>query len=50
MGKIGTLETSASNHFALRNNPEDGRICLNRSGSLRSGQSVNVREVIAFVV
>ena len=30
-------ETSVLNQPTLRNNPEDGRIQFNRSGSLRSG-------------
>jgi hypothetical protein len=33
---IGSSETSVSNHFAPHNNPEDGRIQLNRGGSQRS--------------
>jgi hypothetical protein len=38
MGLIGCPETSALNQPALRNNPEDRRIQLNRSGRLRSRQ------------
>ena len=36
MGPIGCPETSMRNQPTLRNNPEDGRILVNRSGSLRS--------------
>ena len=36
MGLLGGLETSISNHLTPRNNLEDGRIQLNRGGSLRS--------------
>ena len=35
MASIGCLETSAVNQPTLRNNPEDGRIQVNSSGSLR---------------
>jgi hypothetical protein len=36
MGPLGNPETSVSNHLTPRNNPKDGRINLNRDGSLRS--------------
>jgi hypothetical protein len=36
MGLVGGLETLISNHLTPRNNLEDGRIQLNRGGSLRS--------------
>jgi hypothetical protein len=36
MGPKGNPETSVSDHLALHNNPEDGRIQFNRGGSLRS--------------
>ena len=36
MGPIRSPETKVLNHVTLRNNPEDGRIRLNRGGSLRS--------------
>jgi hypothetical protein len=36
MRPICISETSVSNHFTPRNNPEEGRIQFNRSGSLRS--------------
>ena len=35
-GPIGSPETSVLNHSTLCNNPEDGRIQFNGSGSLRS--------------
>jgi hypothetical protein len=35
MGPIGSPETSVLNQFTPRNNPEDGRIQFNSSGSLR---------------
>ena len=36
MGPIVSPEISVSNHLTTRNNPEDGRIQLNRGGSLPS--------------
>ena len=36
MRLISSPETSVRNRPTLRNNPEDGRIQVNRSGSLRS--------------
>ena len=36
MGPIGSPVTLALNQYTLCNNPEDGRIQFNRSGSLRS--------------
>jgi hypothetical protein len=35
VGEIGNPETSVLNHLTPCNNPEDGRINLNRSGSVR---------------
>ena len=35
-GPIGSPETSVLNNITPRYNPEDGRIRLNRGGSLRS--------------
>jgi hypothetical protein len=39
MGRIRSPETSVQNQPTLRNNPEDDRILVNRSGSLQSRKS-----------